>query len=95
MIHYGSRYYKLADRTLLEGDRQVVYKERRFLPRAAAGAPSFEAEVVPGDRPDLLAARTLQTPELFWRLCDANGVMRPAELTATPGRRIRVPLPGA
>jgi hypothetical protein len=30
---------------------------------------------------------------LSWRLCDANGAMRPDELTETPGRRLRITLP--
>ena len=32
-------------------------------------------------------------PELFWRLCDANNVMNPLELTPEQGRSLRVPLP--
>jgi hypothetical protein len=46
-------------------------------------------------RPDLLAYRTLGDPEQFWRLCDANAVLRPVDLTADPGRPVRIPGPGA
>ena len=34
-----------------------------------------------GDRLDNIAARYLGDPEQFWRICDANGAMRPDELT--------------
>ena len=46
-----------------------------------------------GDRLDNLAARYLGDPEQFWRLCDANGAMRPDELTQTSARRLRITLP--
>ena len=39
------------------------------------------------------SARYLGDPELFWRLCDANVAMRPAELTETIGRRLHITLP--
>jgi hypothetical protein len=42
------------------------------------------------DRLDLIAARILGDPEQFWRVCDANNAMDPLELTARPGRMIRV-----
>ena len=44
-------------------------------------------------RLDNLAAEYLGDPEQFWRICDANGVLRPDELTDTIGRRIRITLP--
>ena len=34
------------------------------------------------DRLDVMAAQYLGDPELFWRICDANGAMRPEEFTA-------------
>ena len=40
-----------------------------------------------------IAARELGDPEAFWRICDANGAMRPDELTAVPGRALRITLP--
>ena len=40
-----------------------------------------------------IAAQELGDSELFWRLCDANGALRPDELTAEPGRAIRITLP--
>ena len=37
-----------------------------------------------GDRLDLLAARYLNEPTAFWRLCDLNGASVPAALEARP-----------
>ena len=42
-----------------------------------------------------ITARTLGDPEQYWRVCDANDAMNPAELTVRPGRTLRVPLPQA
>ncbi len=69
------------------------YLRRRFIPEAQ-GPELGGHEVAEGDRPDTVAARTLGDPEQFWRLCDANGVLHPRDLTAEVGRRIRVTLPG-
>ena len=44
-----------------------------------------------GDRLDLITARTLGDPEQFWRVCDANDALDPAELTD----RARPPPPRA
>jgi hypothetical protein len=52
-----------------------------------------EHVVTQGERLDNITARYLADPELFWRLCDANPVLRPDELTARIGRRLRIPLP--
>jgi hypothetical protein len=52
-----------------------------------------EHSVVQGDRLDNVAAKYLGDPEQFWRLCDANGAIRPDELTETIGNKIRITLP--
>ena len=41
--------------------------------------------MVQGDRLDNITAKYLGDPEQFWRMCDANGAMRPEELTETIG----------
>ncbi len=69
------------------------YVSRRFLPGPDGLAVTGEHLVVDGDRPDLVAYAHLGDPELFWRVCDANRTMFPAELTATVGRRLRIALP--
>jgi hypothetical protein len=52
-----------------------------------------EHAVVAADRLDNLAARYLGDPEQFWRLCDANRALQPAELTQRIGQRLKITLP--
>lgn len=73
--------------------RVVTYLRRRFVPPPAAFSTLREHQVEQGDRLDRLAATYIGDPELFWRLCDANGALRPDELTETIGRRLRITLP--
>ncbi|MFQ3665027.1 MAG: LysM domain-containing protein [Sphingomonadaceae bacterium] len=92
MFTRGSRYEAVGDTVhLLPDGRRVPMKRIRFLPEPATGGRTVAVEE--GDRPDLLAHRVAEDPEGYWRLCDANGVMRPAELVATPGRRVELPAP--
>jgi hypothetical protein len=48
---------------------------------------------VQGDRLDNLAARYVGDPEQFWRICDANDIMRPEELTEEVGRTFKIGFP--
>ena len=52
-----------------------------------------EHMVTRGDRLDLITARYIGDPTQFWRVCDANDVLRPDELTQEVGFRIRIALP--
>ena len=90
----GSRYHGLAAKrhTLADGT-EVTYSERRFLPRPDDLAVLQEHAVEEGDRIDTIAARTLGDPLQYWRICDANPVLHPGELTETTGRRLRITLP--
>lgn len=90
----GSRYHGLAalQHTRTDGIT-VAYLQRRFLPQPEAFATLQEHTVAAGDRIDNLAATTLGDPLQYWRICDANRAMRPAELTETIGRRLRITLP--
>ena len=91
---FTSRYYGIPTATLTTSDgRTVRYLRRRFLPRTDRFALLHEHTVTEGERPDSVAARHLGDPEQAWRLCDANGVMRPEELTETPGATVRITLP--
>jgi hypothetical protein len=90
----SSRYYGLETRTYVTQDGvEVPYFPRRLLPDPARLASIAEHVVEQGERPDTLAAQTLGDSELFWRLCDGNRVMHPDELTAEPGRHVRITLP--
>jgi hypothetical protein len=89
-----SRYYAVEEATLTTPDGRVItYKRRRFLPQGAAQPLLVEVTVEAQDRLDLITARTLGDPEQYWRVCDGNDAMHPAELTAEAGRTIRVPIP--
>jgi hypothetical protein len=90
----NSRYHATpVARLEVPGGRTIAYLRRRFVPPAERFTILREHTVVQGDRLDVLAARHLGDPELFWRICDANGAMRPDELTETIGRRLLISLP--
>ncbi|HZA23041.1 MAG TPA: hypothetical protein VFA32_10635 [Dehalococcoidia bacterium] len=93
MFEPTSRYYSLKTTTFTtpEGWR-VHYKTRRFLPQVKDLQYLMDVPVQPGDRLDLITARTLGAPDLFWRLCDSNNAMDPFEL-GQPGRTLRVAIP--
>ncbi|MBW4644925.1 MAG: hypothetical protein KME23_18360 [Goleter apudmare HA4340-LM2] len=94
MFDPTSRYYNLKTLQLTTADgRKIAFKERRFLPQGEDLPLLVEVTIKNSDRLDLIAARTLGVAEQFWQICDANNAMKPAELTAEPGQRIRVPLP--
>ena len=71
----------------------IIYLRRRFLPQPERFELLQEHVVLQGERLDNITARYLGDPEQFWRVCDANGAMRPDELTETVGRRLRITLP--
>lgn len=94
MFETTSRYYSVETATLTTPDgRLLAYKRRRFLPPAESLTLLVEVTVAQGDRLDLITARTLGDPEQFWRVCDANNAMNPPDLSATPGRILRIPIP--
>jgi hypothetical protein len=91
-----SRYYRPTTLTYTTPDGQsITYLARRFVPQP--GAPNFSTvaqhTVKQGDRLDLLAARYLGDPLMFWLLCDANGAIRPDALVETPGKVLNITSP--
>jgi hypothetical protein len=94
MFDPGSRYERIETATRTESDGRVVaYVRRRFLPHGRELPLLVEVKVAQGDRLDLIAHRTLGDATHFWRICDANDAMDPADLTADLGRTLRVPVP--
>jgi hypothetical protein len=90
----NSRYQGIETATLATADgRTVVYLRRRFVPSAERFTLLEEYSVTQGERLDNISARFLGDPELFWRIADANNALRPEELTAMVGRRLRITLP--
>ena len=89
-----SRYHNIEIATIQRDEqREFVYLRRRFVPDPARFELLHEHLVTEGERLDIIASHYLGDPEQFWRICDANGVLDPEELTEKPGRRVRITLP--
>jgi len=89
----NSRYLGIETATLeTAGGETIVYIRRRFLPQTDRFTVIREHTVKQSDRSDNLTWQYLGDPEQFWRICDANGVFFPDELTDTPGSCIRITL---
>lgn len=94
MFSITSRYYGIPTTTLEAKDgRKIVYVRRRFVPPSERFELLMEHLVTQGERLDSITAQYFADPELFWRICDANGAIRPEELIETIGRRLRITLP--
>jgi len=90
----NSRYNGLPTLTHVFADgREVPYLTRRFIPSSDRFNQLGTHQVVEGDRLDNLSARYLGDPEQYWKLCDANGALRPDELVEAIGRSLRITLP--
>ena len=90
----SSRYHGLEAAPWTDANGQeVVYLRRRIVPQIDRFTTLHEHAVVEGDRIENLAHRHLGDAEQFWRVADANGALRPGDLTETPGVRIRITLP--
>jgi hypothetical protein len=74
---------------------QAAYLERRIIPQPDIYTSTIDYVVAEGDRLDNLAAKFFGDPLLFWIICDVNGAVDPDELTAQPGRAIRIPIASA
>lgn len=91
MYDRGSRYEKTPVAIYTDANgKQTPYTLLRPIPDAFVAQ---EYVVRQNDRLDRIADRFYRDSQQFWRLCDANQAMRPDDLTATPGRRLRVTLP--
>ncbi len=89
-----SRYFGIDTETLTTADgKTIIYLKRRFVPSPDRFQLLQLHRVTQGERLDNVAAKFLGDPELFWRLADANGAMRPEDLLATVGRTLRITLP--
>lgn len=70
----------------------IPHLARRFSRQPDRFATLFRVRITALDRRDLLAARHIGDPELWWRIADANGVLDPRELTAVVGDEVRITL---
>ena len=90
----NSRYANVATVAMMAADgRTITYLRRRFVPQPASLASTGEYTVAQGDRLDNLANQFFGDPELFWRICDGNGAIRPEELTEEEGATLLITLP--
>jgi hypothetical protein len=89
MFFKGSRYQDTPALDHEADDGRIIrYKALRLIPPT----DGISKHVVDdGERLDHIAFDQYRDPERFWRLCDANLAVHPAELTARPGRIIDVP----
>jgi hypothetical protein len=88
----NSRYANVGEATFTSKEGvTVVYLRRRLLPDPAVVRGGIAA-VRPGERVDLIAARTLGSPTQLHRICDANGVSDPFEVAE--GGETQLYLPG-
>jgi hypothetical protein len=97
MFDSTSRYFKIETTTVTvpdadDGTREIRYVKRRIIPAIETMQTIVEHTVTQGDRLDNVTARYLGDPAQFWRVCDANNVVRPEELEET-GRVVKIALP--
>jgi len=97
MFETTSRYASVEDATIEREQpdgtvRTIRYKRRRFLPDPSTMTPLTRHVMTDADRLDLLAARYAGDPTAFWRICDANDVLRPDELEEV-GRAVVIAMP--
>jgi hypothetical protein len=90
----GSRYYGVATSSYTAPDGTGhAYLQRRFVPDPAGLQVLQQIQVTdPSQRLDNLAAAVLGDPLQYWRICDANWVLQPADLMQA-GLTVRVALP--
>jgi len=91
-----SRYYGSTTLTCVTPTGEsIAYLARRIVPQP--GAPNFATiathAVRQGDRLDLIAAKYLGDPLIFWLICDANGAIDPGDLLTTIGRVLNITTP--
>jgi len=91
MFFRSSRYEGVKETEFLNKDgRTIRYKRMRFLPPTEG---TLAYTVTQNDRPDLIASQFFRNPEVYWRIADANRVMKVESLVEEPARRLLIPLP--
>jgi hypothetical protein len=90
----NSRYHGVAlrSRTLTDGTTET-FIGRRIVPAMERYRALDRHRTIDGDRIDNIAADFFGDPELYWRICDANGEAEPAEATKPAARLLLIPLP--
>ena len=91
-----SRYYGSSTLSYITPSGETIaYLAPRIVPQP--GAPNFatvaQHTVRQGDRLDLIAAKYLGDPLIFWLICDANGAIEPEKVVETPGTVLNITTP--
>jgi hypothetical protein len=90
----NSRYANIAQASFTAPDGRVIpYLAPRIVPAPERFTPLALHRLVAVERVDLLAERYYGDPEQYWRICDANRVFWPPDVTTTPNLQLLIPLP--
>jgi hypothetical protein len=90
----AGRYATCAQLTRNDSSGRLVrYLAPRILPQGSTVAGGGRTQVRPAEvhRLDLLAYRTLRSPQQSWRIADANDAMDPFALVERPGAVLELP----
>jgi len=89
-----SRYYNLEQKIHISSEgKELAYIARRIVPKVESLTMLSEVIVEQSDRLDLIAARVLGNPLMFWQICDANTAINPFELVEEPNRKLKIAMP--
>lgn len=90
----NSRYRGLPIRTIKRPDgTEVEFVGRRIIPALSRYRALTHYRTAGDERIDMIAADGFGDPELYWRICDANGDADPADAASPAGRLVAIPLP--
>ncbi|MDX2298430.1 MAG: LysM domain-containing protein [Xanthomonadaceae bacterium] len=89
MFFNGSRYQRVPDASVLDGEGRSVPLKRTREPVETELALIYQ--VREGDRLDALANRFFHDPRKWWLIADANPDVLTPEQLLVPGRQLRIP----
>jgi len=96
MFPPNSRYQNVPTATYTTpSGKMIVYLLQRVVPPPSQFATIQVYTVKQGDRIDNISALAFGDPRLYWRICDANLIMVPADATANAavGTQLNITLP--
>ena len=90
----NSRYRSVPVRTRTAADgTDETFVGRRIIPAMERYRVLDRYRTSNDSRIDNIAAEVFGDPELYWRICDANGDQEPADAAKPEGRLLAIPLP--
>lgn len=92
MFFKGSRYEQVPTLQYEDAKGRIIsYKTMREMPDVTSHASHVVDE---GERLDHIAFAYYRESDRFWRICDANIVVKPERLTERPGEILDIPPAG-